>query len=176
MTFSQGHVANKWQGKNWKLNLLIPYPLPFLSTLLLLTTPPRNFMEATELAISWLELQLALWLLNVIIPHFNEAIAGWNHLGFLAKIQIPWHRLNVLNLNLWGGAWESAISYKLLGVWWWWCWSVCEPMKHTKQSKFKINSQLILNSLPREWITQHLDPDPTATPNPNSIFSHCFVH
>lgn len=92
VTFAQSHVANKWQGKDWKLDLLIPHPLSFLSTPLLLTTPPRIFMEATELAISWLELQLALWLLIVIIPHFKKAIASWNHLGFLNKIQIPWRQ------------------------------------------------------------------------------------
>lgn len=129
VTFAQGHVANKWQGKDWKLDLLIPYPLSFLSTPLLLTTPPRIFMEATELAISWLELQLALWLLNVIIPHFNEAIAGLNHLGFLAKIQIPWSQskyaqpeslrwsLGICNFiqapgspGLWGGDAEVSVN------------------------------------------------------------------
>lgn len=48
VTFAQSRMANKWQGKDWKLDLL----LSFLSTLLFLTTPPRIFMEATESAIS----------------------------------------------------------------------------------------------------------------------------
>lgn len=108
VTFAQSHMANKWQGKDWKLDLL----LSFLSTLLLLTTPPRIFMEATESAISWLELQLALWLLIVIIPHFNEAIAVWNHLHILTKTQIPWHQSKCAQPEPLRWVWESAISYK----------------------------------------------------------------
>lgn len=174
-TFAQSHVANKWQSKDWKLNLLIPHPLSFLSTPLLLTTLSRIFMEATELAISWLELQLALWLLIVIIPHFNEARAGWNHLGFLTKIQIPRRQSKCAQPDLWVGVWESAISYKLLGGQGRWGRRDDSKM-FVKQSKFKIDSQLILHSLPREWITQHLRSDSNATINPNSMFSHCFVH
>lgn len=75
MTLAQGHMANKWQARPSD-------PLSIIFSLHSSTyhTPTQNpydwQIEATELAGSWLGLQLAPWLLNLLMSHFNGAVAG----------------------------------------------------------------------------------------------------
>lgn len=78
MTLAQGHMANKWQGRDWKQDLLIPYPLSFLSAPVLVTPPPpaRILMISRLRPQGWqlADLELAPWLLNLLISHFNIAV------------------------------------------------------------------------------------------------------